>query len=138
MAFLVDTNVLSELRKSAARRNAGVARWAADVAASKVFISVISVAELSCWVAKVERRDAAQGEILRNWFEGTILAEAAGKILALDIGSAARAGALHVPDPRDYRDAFIAATALEHALTVVTRNVADFEPMGVRLVNPFE
>ncbi len=85
----------------------------------------------------MERRDIIQGAILRRWFEQEVLARLAPRILPVDIAIARRCAALHVPDPRPERDALIAATALVHGLTVVTRNTADFEPMGVKLFNPW-
>ncbi len=85
----------------------------------------------------MERRDVIQGAILRRWFEQEVLARLAPRILPVDITIARRCAALHVPDPRPERDALIAATALVHGLTVVTRNTADFEPMGVKLFNPW-
>lgn len=86
----------------------------------------------------VQRRDAAQGVVLRAWIDGRVLPAFEGRILAVDMAVAQRCARLHVPDPRAERDALIAATALVHGLTVATRNVADFQPMGVDLLNPWE
>ncbi|MDR1799276.1 MAG: type II toxin-antitoxin system VapC family toxin [Bifidobacteriaceae bacterium] len=137
MSFLIDTNVISELRKPAARRNPGVVAWAAQIDPSEVYISAVTISELSEWVARTARRDATQGAILDGWFQTQVLNTYGDRILPVDTAVAARAGTLHVPDRRDYRDAFIAATALEHDLTVVTRNVTDFAPTGAQVLNPF-
>ena len=137
--YLLDTNVVSELRKvQAGRADERVARWADNVATADLFLSVIGVQELEIGVLLAERRDAAQGAILRAWLEDRVLPAFAGRILAVDTAVARASAGLHVPDPRPVRDALIAATALVHGMTVVTRNVADFAPTGVALVNPWE
>jgi predicted nucleic acid-binding protein len=133
--YLLDTNIVSEIRKSPARRDAGVAAWADDLDPANAALSAITVSELATWVARTERKDIAQGALLRRWFTEAILGSA--HILPVDTEVGVVAGELHVPDPRSYRDAFIAATALVHDLTVVTRNTVDFEPAGVQLLNPF-
>lgn len=136
--LLLDTNVVSELRKPTQRINPNVRAWAAGIDSDSVFLSVITISELSHWVASVRRKDPVQGSLLEGWLHDDLLAEYATRIIPIDVEVAMIAGPLHVPDPRDYRDAFIAACALRHQLTVVTRNVHDFAPMGVRLVNPFD
>jgi toxin FitB len=137
--YLLDTNVVSELRKirhgKADRR---VARWADGVDASDLFISVITVQEIEIGVLLAERRDPAQGAILRAWLAQQVLPAFEGRILVIDTAIAQRSARLHVPDPRPVRDGLIAATALVHGMTVVTRNVADFEQTGVAVVNPWE
>lgn len=100
-------------------------------------ISVITVQELERGVRLVERRDPAQGARLRRWLENDVLEPAGDRILPIDVAVARRCAALHVPDLRPERDALIAATALEHGLVVVTRNTADFLPMGVAVLNPW-
>ena len=135
---LLDTNVVSELRKIGTRRiDAKVAKWAASAGAGGFFISVITLMELETGVRLVERRDTKQGAMLRSWLDDKVLPGFAGRILPVDEAVALRCAALHVPDPRPERDALIAATALVHGMTLVTRNVADFEPMGVPLFNPW-
>jgi predicted nucleic acid-binding protein len=134
--FLLDTNVISELRRpDKADRN--VVAWANAVPAANFFVSVISILEIELGARLIERRDAAQGVILRRWINTQVLARFEGRILAIDTAVAQRCAQLHVPNPRAERDALIAATALVHGLTVVTRNVGDFEPTCVPLLNPW-
>ncbi len=139
MNYLLDTNVVSELRKirhgKADRR---VARWADGVDASDLFISVVTVQEIEIGVLLAERRDPKQGAILRAWLAQQVLPAFEGRILVIDTAIAQRSARLHVPDPRPVRDGLIAATAWVHGMTVVTRNLADFEPTGVAVVNPWE
>lgn len=134
--YLLDTNVLSELRRPE-RADANVASWAARTPAAAFWISVISILEIEMGVLRVERRDPAQGAQLRTWFEGQVLRSFGSRILPVDVAVARRSAALHVPDPRADRDALIAATALVHGLTVVTRNTGDFEATAVPLINPW-
>jgi predicted nucleic acid-binding protein len=135
---LLDTNVVSELRKIGSRRvDTGVATWAKSAAAGGFFISVITLMELETGVRLIERRDAKHGAMLRSWLDDKVVPGFAGRILPVDEVVALRCAALHVPDPRPERDALIAATALVHGMTLVTRNVADFEPLGVPLFNPW-
>lgn len=134
--FLLDTNVVSELRRPE-RAAAQVWQWASTQLLSSFFLSAITVLELELGVLRIERRDPGQGAILRGWLEGQVLAQFAGRILPVDAEVARRCAALHVPDPRSERDALIAATALVHGLAVATRNVADFTPTGVRTFDPW-
>lgn len=136
--YLLDTNVVSELRKvRAGKADRNVAAWASRVAPPALFLSAITIQELEIGTLLVERRDPAQGEILRAWLDGHVLPAFAGRILPVDAAIARRSAALHVPDPRPIRDALIAATALIHGLTVVTRNESDFESTGAEVVNPW-
>ena len=135
--FLLDTNVISQLRRpDKADRN--VAAWANARPAANFFLSAISILEIELGALLIARKDAAQGAALRAWINHQILARFEGRILAVDTAVAQRCAQLHVPDPRAERDALIAATALVHGLTVVTRNVADFRSTGVVLINPWE
>lgn len=136
--FLLDTNVISELRKANTTRiDRNVSRWAAQASWPTLFISVITVLELEQGVLSAGRRDAEQASVLRQWLDGHVITSFAGRVLPIDTEVARRCALLHVPNPRGERDALIAATALVHAMTVVTRNVADFEPTGVTIVNPW-
>lgn len=137
MSYLLDTNVVSELRKKPGVVEPRVLAWAERHPARDLYISVVTVMEIELGVARVERRDPEQGAVLQLWLEAGVLAGFANHILSIDVETARRAARLHVPDPRPERDAFIAATAAVHGLTVVTRNVADFDPTGVDVVNPW-
>ncbi|MGB7548499.1 MAG: type II toxin-antitoxin system VapC family toxin [Terracidiphilus sp.] len=141
--YLLDTNVVSELRKSPAARTAArvdrhVMAWTKSVPAASLFLSVISILELELGILLMERRDPRQGAILRAWMEHHVLPAFDGRILPVDTPVAQRCAALHVPDPRSYRDSLIAATALVHGMTVVTQNVRDFQPTGVAILNPWK
>jgi predicted nucleic acid-binding protein len=137
--FLLDTNVVSELRKArAGRADKNVAAWAAGASAANMFVSVITIQELEIGVLLAERRDPPQGAVLRQWLEEQVLPAFGEHILPVDTTVARRSAALHVPDPRPVRDSLIAATALVHGLTVATRNTADFEPMGAEIIDPWQ
>jgi predicted nucleic acid-binding protein len=135
--FLLDTNVLSELRRRD-RTDPRVAAWADQVDASDLFLSAMTILEIEAGTLMLQRRDERQGAVLRAWIDNKVLPAFEGRILSVDTEVAQRCARLHVPDPRAERDALIAATALVHRLTVVTRNVADFQPMGVSVLNPWE
>lgn len=136
--FVLDTNVVSELRKvRLGKADERVARWADSVDAADLYLSAITIQELEIGVLLAERRDPAQGAILRAWMDNHVLPAFANRTLPVDTAVAQRSARLHVPDPRPVRDALIAATALVHGMTLVTRNLADFEPTGVTLLNPW-
>ena len=134
--FLLDTNVISELRRPD-KADRKVLAWANAVPAANFFMSAISILEIQLGARLIERKDAVQGAILRAWIDDYVLARFEGRILAIDTAVAQCCAQLHVPNPRAERDALIAATALVHGLTVVTRNVGNFEPTGVALHNPW-
>ena len=137
--FILDTNVVSELRKiRLGRADKNVAQWADSVDSVDLYLSAITVQELEIGVLLAERRAPPQGAIFRAWFERHVLPAFAGRILPVDTAVAKRSAALHVPDPRPVMDSLIAATALVHGMTVVTRNVADFQSSGVSILNPWE
>jgi len=136
--FLLDTNVVSELRKAkAGKADPNVVAWAAEVPSSSLFLSAITVLELETGVLQVERRDPVQGAILRTWMDRHVLPAFSGRVLPVDTAVALRCASLHVPDPRSERDSLIAATALVHGMTVVTRNVVDFVGTNVVILNPW-
>lgn len=112
--------------------------WASGVPAESLFVSVVTILELETGVLLVQRRDLKRDALLRAWLDQHVLPAFSGRVLAVDTAVAQRCAALHVPDPRSERDALIAATALVHHQTVVTRNVTDFEATGVPLLNPWD
>ncbi len=137
--YLLDTNVVSELRKSkSGKADKHVKAWAEGVSSMRLYLSVITILELETGVRLMERRDPQQGALLRAWFDDQVLPLFADRILTVDVAVARRCAALQVPDPRSDRDALIAASALVHGLVVVTRNVADFKLTGVEILNPWE
>ncbi len=136
--YLLDTNVVSEFRKiPTGKADAMVVAWADSVDAADLFLFVITVQELEIGVLLAERRDAAQGFVLRTWLEHYVLPAFAGRILPVNLAVAQRSARLHVPDPKPVRDGLIAATALVHGMKVVTRNVADFASTDVKILNPW-
>lgn len=138
MKYLLDTNVVSEMRRiQTGKGDLAVERWANSVKAVDLHLSAITVEELEIGVLLVERRDPFQGRVLRAWLNGYALPAFAGRILAIDLDIALRSAQFHVPNPHPVRDGLIAATALLHGMTVVTRNTTHFESTGVRLLNPW-
>ena len=138
MKLLLDTNVVSELRKVRSGKADGrVAEWARQADITTLYLPAITLMELELGVLLAERRDARQGALLRGWLNEQVLPSFDGRIVAADGAVALRAAAMHVPDPRPMRDALIAATALVHDMTVVTRDVGDFVPCGVSVLNPW-
>ena len=139
MMFILDTNVVSELRKvRLGKADLNVTAWAQSVDAADLFVSAITILELELGVLSIERKDPTQGALLRSWLEQHVLPEFSGRTLPVDTAVAQRCAQLHVPDKRSERDALIAATALVHGMTVITRNVADFLPTGVAIINPWK
>jgi predicted nucleic acid-binding protein len=138
--FLLDTNVVSELRRAAGGRAAPqVVAWAVSVPASAQFVSVLTLCELETGLLRVGRNDPGQATALRRWLDEAVVPGLRGRILPVDEAVARRAAAFHVPDPAPPHDALIAATALVHGMTVVTRDVADFARFdGVRLLDPWD
>lgn len=137
--FLLDTNVVSELRKArSGRADARVIAWADSVRAADMFLSVVSVLELEIGVLQMERRNAPQGAILRSWMDGHVLPAFHGRILVIDVPVILRCAALNVPSRRSDRDMLIAATGIAHGMTIVTRNIAHFRTTGAQLLNPWK
>lgn len=134
--YLLDTNVISAFRRPQ-RLSQKVQAWAESVESGDFFLSAITVLEIEQGILARERSDPAQGAILREWFDKDVMPAFEDRILSFDAEIARKCAALHVPDPRPERDAMIAATALIHGLTVVTRNVTDFEKLQVGLIDPW-
>ena len=134
--FLLDTNVVSELRKTQA--DPAVVAWARSVPAYKLYISAITLLEIETGILRLERRDPGQAATLRNRLEVHVMAAFAGRVLSVDGAVARRCARLHVPDRSNECDALIAATALVHDRTVVTRNTRDFAFSGAPVLNPWE
>ena len=134
--YLLDTNVVSELRKEA-RANPRVVAWARTTPAEGLFVSAITILELELGVLRAERRDPAQGKVLRSWLDAHVMPTFADRVLVVDAVVGKCCARLHVPDPQSERDALIAATALVHGFVVVTRNVRDFAATGVETLNPW-
>lgn len=137
--FLLDTNVVSELRKAqSGKADQKVVAWASQFSVSNFYLSAITILELEMGVLQIERKDEMQGTVLRAWLNNQVLPAFAERVLPVDIAVAQTCAALHVPDPCSERDALIAATAMVHGLTVATRNVDDFVATGVDLLNPWD
>jgi hypothetical protein len=137
--YLIDTNVISEFRKaSKGKADRQVTTWANSVPEESMFLSAVCILEMEMGILLMERRDPEQGAILRSWLEDHVLPTFDSRILAVDTLVALRGAPLHVPNPRSYRDSLIAATALVHGMTVVTRNTADFKTTGVAVLNPWQ
>jgi predicted nucleic acid-binding protein len=137
--FVLDTDVISELRKvRIGKADPRVVQWFLHRPLSSFHLSVVSVLEMRMGVVALSRKDPAQAAIYQKWLLHVLEAQPGPQLLPVDLAVAMRCADLHVPDPRGYRDALIAATALVHGMTVVTRNVKDFAPMGVAIVNPWD
>ncbi len=137
--FVLDTNIVSELRKvRSGKANPGVAAWAEHVPSVELFISAITIHELEHGVLLVERSDPAQGALLRAWLDQSVAAAFKSRVLPVDERIARRAAGLHVPDPAPFRDALIGATALAHDMTVATRDLKDFQRFDdLEVINPW-
>lgn len=137
--YLLDTNVVSELRKAkSGKADPNVVAWARPILVGTLFLSAITVLELERGVLLAERRDAAQGKVLRAWLDRSVLPAFENRVLPVDAAVARRCARMHVPNPRSERDALIAATALVHGMTVVTRNVSDFSGLDLPLLDPWQ
>jgi len=139
LKYLLDTNVVSELRKVGdGKADANVTKWVGAQDSNDLFISAITILEIERGILSIQRRDAAQGSRLRGWMDSRVRPEFAERVLPIDDAIATRCAHLHIPDRRNEADALIAATALVHGLTIVTRNVQDFGDTGVIVIDPWQ
>jgi hypothetical protein len=137
--LLLDTNVISELRKVRdGRTNPLFIAWAKTLDWSDLYLSVITLYELELGVGRLEEYDTVQGKILRTWLGKSVLKRFESRILPVNEAVATRSAQLQIPRTRQVEDTLIAATAYVYNLPVVTRYVSDFEGTGVRIINPWE
>jgi len=138
LKYLLDTNVVSELRKVGdGKADPNVTKWVGAQDSNDLFISAITILELERGILGIQRRDADQGSRLRRWMDSRVRPEFAERVLPIDDAIATRCAHLHIPDRRNEADALIAATAVVHGLTVVTRNVQDFDGTNLIIIYPW-
>jgi toxin FitB len=137
--YLIDTNVLSELRKIAAgKADKKFTNWANSLDSAELYLSTITIQEIEIGILLLERKDLRQASVFRRWLEEQVLPSFEKRILSVDVSVARRSASFYVPDPRPIRDSLIAATSVVHAMTMVTRNVADFQLPGVKVLDPWK
>ena len=134
--FVLDTNVISELRSGKPQQSAVVRAWAAGQPVNQLYLSAVTVLELEMGVLRVARKDAVQGAKLRAWVDG-LLRQFVGKMPPFTAEATQVCAPMHVPDPRSFRDSIIAAPAMQNGFTLVTRHVDDFKGLSLKLVNPW-
>ena len=134
--FLLDTNVISELRSGKPQQSAAVRAWAQEQPLQQLYLSSVTVLELEMGVLRMERKDRSQGKVLRTWIEA-VFQQFDGQVLPFAAKTALHCAVMHVPDAKSMRDSMIAATALQHGLALVTCNVADFDGINVKLIKPW-
>lgn len=135
MKYLLDTNVVSALRVRG--RNPLVEAWATSIPLTDQFVAATTIAEIERGVIAKERTDPAQGVILRRWLEEHVLPAFAGRVLPFDLTTARILAAYRVPEHAPFDDALIAAIAQSAEMTVVTRNIKHFEPLGIACLDPW-
>lgn len=136
--YVLDTNVLSEMRKL--RKGVvhpQVRLWSESANISDLYLSSLTVQEIEIGSVRLRKRDPSQSLLFKRWLEETVLVDFAGRILPVDADVARRSAQFYAKDTPPYRDTLIAATAYVHHMAVVTRNVKDFEGMGVTIINPW-
>lgn len=135
MNYVLDTNVVSALRLRG--REPLAEAWAASVPVAELFVTALTMAEIEVGVARKEREDPRQGEVLRRWFEERVLPAFAGRVLPFDLPAARRLSTYRVPEHAPYDDALIAAVTETNQMTLVTRNTKHFQPLGLTCINPW-
>lgn len=137
--YLLDTNIISELKKlDSGKIHPQVQRWAYSINLMQTKISVVSITEIRTGILSLARKGQAQAASLDNWFTNRLLPAYRTRTLSVDTEVALICAQLHIPAKRPINDAYIAATAIAHNLTLVTRNVRDFQGLPLILENPFE
>ena len=137
--YLLNTNIISELKKlDSGKIHPQVQRWAYSINLMQTKISVVSIIEIRTGILSLARKDQAQAASLDNWFTNRLLPAYRTRTLSVDTEVALICAQLHIPAKRPINDTYIAATAIAHNLTPVTRNVRDFQGLPLILENPFE
>ena len=137
--YLLNTNIISELKKlDSGKIHPQVQRWAYSINLMQTKISVVSIIEIRTGILSLARKGQAQAASLDNWFTNRLLPAYRTRTLSVDTEVALICAQLHIPTKRPINDAYIAATAIAHNLTPVTRNVRDFQGLPLMLENPFE
>ena len=137
--YLLDTNILSETRKiRTGKANQSVIDWLADTPEHLLYVNAVVLMEVERGILAKERKDPQQGEVLRQWFVHVVKPTFAERTFVVDENTARICAKLHIPDHTPENDAWVAASAIQHNLVLVTRNTDDFARTGVRLLNPFQ
>jgi hypothetical protein len=136
--YLLDTNVISEIRKHKSKIDTNVSNWASKNNSIEMFTSVICVSELHTGILKLENKEPPQGTAIRTWFDDQFIPDFKDRILDIDLDVAKIAAELQASGPKSFSDCLIASTAIQHNLTLVTRNVKDFRNINVKIFNPWE
>lgn len=136
--YLLDTNIISEMRKTkTGKANKGVVDWVKNQPLNQLYTCEIVIMELLRWVEQKQRKDPEQAKHLQAWFESFVLTSFEGRILNIDRRASKICASFHVPNPRGENDCWIASIAYVHNLTLITRNVGDFEGLAINIINPF-